>query len=112
LVVRGSLEAEFELVCVRCLEPFRFRVHLPDVVFAEPVADHATIDLTDSVREDILLALPDHPHCEEANPPRKCPAQGLFEAPEDKAERDADAGPDSRGRWAGLEGFEPGSPET
>jgi uncharacterized protein len=114
VVVRGSLEADFEMSCVRCLDPFRFRVHLPDALFAEEIEGQETIDLTESVREDILLALPDHPHCEEAHPPRNCPAQGLFEAPEGSAEGKPGHGTSGsqggRRPWADLEGFEPNSP--
>lgn len=110
LVVRGTLEADFELICVRCLDPFLFSVELPDAIFAEDIAGRETIDLTESIREDILLALPDHPHCEEANPPRTCPAHGLFEVPEGKAEGNPSDVPQGHRPWADLEGFEPDAP--
>jgi uncharacterized protein len=110
VVVRGTLEADFQMTCVRCLDPIVFSVHLPDALFAEEIEGRETIDLTESVREDILLALPDHPHCEEANPPRTCPAQGLFEVPEDQAEGKPGHVPEGPRPWADLEGFEPDAP--
>jgi uncharacterized protein len=110
VMVRGCLEADFEMTCVRCLDPFRFHVHLPETLFAEEIEGRETIDLTESIREDILIALPDHPHCEEACPPRSCPAQGLFEAPEESADEKPGDGSQGRRPWADLEGFEPNSP--
>jgi uncharacterized protein len=107
LVVRGLIGAEFQMTCVRCLEPFVFSVSLPDAIYGEEIEGRETIDLTESVREDILLALPDHPHCEEASPPRSCPAQGLFEVPEGQAEGKPGDGPRGPRPWADLEGFEP-----
>jgi len=110
LIVRGTLDADFEMNCVRCLDPFVFNVHVAEALYAEEIEGRETIDLTDSVREDILLALPDHPHCEEASPPRNCPAQGLFEAPGDQAEGNSEDSPKGRLPWADLEGFETNSP--
>jgi len=110
LVVRGTLDADFEMTCVRCLDPFVFTVHVPDAIYGEEIGGRETIDLTDSVREDILLALPDHPRCEEASPPKSCPAQGLFEASGVQAEAKPGNGPKGRRPWADLEGFEPNSP--
>jgi uncharacterized protein len=111
VVVRGCLEVDFGMTCVRCLDPFRFHVHLPETLYAEEIAGRETIDLTECIREDILLALPDHPHCEEADPPRICPAQGLFEAPAESADEKAGGGSQGRRPWADLEGFEPTSPD-
>ncbi len=107
LLVQGSLSTAFQLRCVRCLEAFRQELKLPDGVFHQPLEGRATIDLTDWIREDILLALPIHPHCEHGSPPRACPMRGKFEKPEEPAEiaaSDQAASPDV---WAGLEGFKP-----
>ena len=49
-----------------------------------PVENEAPIDLTTSLREDILLALPTHPRCESGNvTPRECPAEGRFDPGQD-----------------------------
>lgn len=80
LTVTGELNADFSFECVRCLEPFTDRITL-DGYFIEQQLDGKTlsVDLTDSVREDMLLALPDHPRCEEASlHPRVCSAATMF----------------------------------
>ena len=106
LLVQGSVSTFFEMRCVRCSEPFRQAIDLPDCIFNEPIEGKSSIDLTDSIREDILLALPIHPHCEQGSPPRDCPMLGKFEAPEKAAETAADDA-EKRDVWAELEGFKP-----
>lgn len=71
LVVQGRLELSLHCTCVRCLRPFDRALALLDWACHVPLEgeDHATIshdvvDLTPYVREDILLALPQHPLCE------------------------------------------------
>lgn len=66
LLVRGSLRLPCVCVCGRCGRDF-------EAVFAEeafcetfPVAGLETLDLTESVREGIILALPSYPICKEA----------------------------------------------
>jgi uncharacterized metal-binding protein YceD (DUF177 family) len=85
LIVSGSMDAEFELECVRCLGHFRYKADFPDFISDEPITDEdATMDLTDLVREDILVALPSYPRCEDGNvEPRECPAEGRFDTTAD-----------------------------
>lgn len=104
ILVMGELSAPFQLECGRCLESFRYVVIVPDYAFSEPLESRGTIDLTESIREDILLALPIHPLCENGTPPRECPAAGQFE----KADA-ATGDPEIRDAWADLEGFKPSS---
>tara|TARA_R110002096_G_scaffold100173_3_gene221949 strand:- start:3260 stop:3742 length:483 start_codon:yes stop_codon:yes gene_type:complete len=108
LLVQGSVSTRFQTRCVRCLDPFVQEVSLPDCIFNEPIEGRATIDLTDSIREDILLALPIHPHCEQGSPPKDCPMSGKFEKPEEPSESAEDgAEPGNRDSWADLKGFKP-----
>jgi uncharacterized protein len=72
----GRVSVPVEMTCVACLQPF---VH-------EAVADHfATqveiegrelVDLTPAVREELLLALPNHPRCDLLSG-HSCPYHGL-----------------------------------
>lgn len=62
--VTGQVSASFDLRCVNCLEMFRYSVELPDFAAQQDVSGPEIIDLTDEVREDILLALPPHPKCD------------------------------------------------
>jgi uncharacterized protein len=70
VLVQGTLSLALECECVRCLKPFQhplvlehWACHLPlegeDRV--ETVSDF--VDLTPYIREDIVLAFPQHPLC-------------------------------------------------
>jgi uncharacterized metal-binding protein YceD (DUF177 family) len=71
LLVRGALHLELDCQCVRCLRPFKYQIDLEpyDALVplegedAAPVANDL-VDLTPYLREDILLAFPQHPLCE------------------------------------------------
>ncbi len=80
LAVTGSISADFEMQCVRCLEPFTHRIAFDDYSAEEEIGENsASVDLTERLRDDILLALPGHPHCDESElTTRPCPAAGRF----------------------------------
>jgi uncharacterized protein len=102
LVLTGRLEAEFSLECGRCLERFRQRVVLDPFTEEIPIEKEGTTDLTEVVREDILLALPNFPRCEDGNVDlRDCPAEGRFEAASPAA-ADETPGAD-KGVWDALD---------
>lgn len=87
IILAGRLSAEFEFECGRCLERFRYLAELPAYESEVPIETAGEImDLTDCIREDILLALPSYPRCEDGNVLlRECPAQGRFDAASDSA---------------------------
>lgn len=64
LFATGTLSVDLELECVRCLTRFPFTVELPQFATQIELPPTETVDLTDALREDILLALPPHPHCD------------------------------------------------
>ncbi len=99
----GELFVDLELRCVRCLESFRFPLHVPDVALQIERPPTETVDLTPSLREDILLALPAYPHCDWSGE-RVCP--GRLEAQEEAAPlAESDGRSDSRppSAWATLD---------
>ena len=81
LIATGEVSADFEMQCVRCSEPFTHRLLIEGAVAEEELSENsASVDLTDRIREDILIALPGNPHCDESSlEARECPAAGLFQ---------------------------------
>ena len=64
LLVRGSLEQDFEAACSRCGGDFDFTVKVPDFTVSVEVDDKTEyVDLTDEARQSIILALPTYPVC-------------------------------------------------
>ena len=64
LFATGHLGVDLDLECVGCLERFRYPLRVPDFACQIELTGAETVDLTEPVREDILLALPPHPHCD------------------------------------------------
>ena len=105
LLARGALEQDFEAVCSRCGADFDFTVTVPDFL-ASLETDEKTefVDLTDELRQSIILALPTYPVCR-ADCRGVCPTCGknLNEGPCacEHEERD--------GRWGALDVLLPGT---
>ncbi len=71
LLVHGQLHFTLDCECVRCLRSFEHDIHLDpyDALIPLEGDDRAVVandlvDLTPYLREDILLAFPQHPLCE------------------------------------------------
>lgn len=71
LLVRGSLDLRLDCECVRCLRPFQYDLALEPYDLLVPLegedkakVDNDLVDLTPYLREDTLLAFPQHPLCE------------------------------------------------
>jgi uncharacterized protein len=71
LLVHGDLHLTLDCQCVRCLRSFKYPIDLDpyDALIplegedAAPISNDL-VDLTPYLREDILLAFPQHPLCE------------------------------------------------
>ncbi len=69
LLVRGSLEQDFDLVCSRCGKDFDTTIKVEDfTISVEISAKEQFADLTNEARECIILAIPSFPICDEACP--------------------------------------------
>jgi len=66
ILVRGTLEQDFTAACSRCGADFDFTVKVSDFVTSVEADEKVEfVDLTDSLRECIILALPTYPVCRE-----------------------------------------------
>lgn len=77
VVVRGRIRGTFEQACRRCLEPvavpvdeelarlYRAGEELEDVESEDvlPLPEHAELDLSEPVREQVLIAVPRYVYC-------------------------------------------------
>ena len=66
LIVTGTVGAEVHFNCSRCADAFAREVSDPAFFFEKEVENlHEPLDLTDEVRESIILAFPNYPLCRE-----------------------------------------------
>lgn len=64
LLVRGAIAQDFVRTCSRCAIEFDERIEVPSFVTSVEVADSDSfVDLTDELREAILLDFPRYPVC-------------------------------------------------
>jgi len=69
LLVRGHLEQDFDLVCSRCGKDYDDTVKVDDYSESYEIGKETTeVDLTEDVRESIILALSSYPVCSENCP--------------------------------------------
>jgi len=64
LVVRGCASAPFRLRCDRCLREFEYEVEAVDFAFSFDVQGQLEQDITQELREEVILGLPSYPKCE------------------------------------------------
>ena len=71
VLAQGSLHANIECECVRCLKKFKHEIdipgwaaHLPLEGEEQVAVSNDMIDLTPYIREDIVLGFPQHPLCD------------------------------------------------
>ena len=69
LLVRGRLEQDFDLVCSRCGKDFDDTIKVEDFTASFEISEeNPEVDLTEELRESIILALPTYPVCDETCP--------------------------------------------
>jgi uncharacterized metal-binding protein YceD (DUF177 family) len=79
LLVRGDFSIKFTFQCSHCLDLFEKTINLNNHSLLSSIEGNSTIDLTNALREDILLALPNFPKCDQGDgKDDPCPASGKF----------------------------------
>jgi uncharacterized protein len=74
LFATGQVSVPVEMTCVACLSPFVFEARVDPFAAQVEIEGRELVDLTPSVREELLLALPNHPRCD-LNSNHLCPYQ-------------------------------------
>ena len=108
LLVRGRLRAPFEFQCVRTLRLFQKTIDLPGTAISLEIEKEGEIDLTASLREEILLNFPAYPRCDEGDDPLPCEIDPRYLAVDNPGEGDVEIPPPSESdrRWAALDALD------
>jgi uncharacterized protein len=72
----GRVAVPLEMTCVACLQPFVYEAAADPFAAQVEIEGRELVDLTPSVREELLLALPNHPRCDLISG-HSCPYHGL-----------------------------------
>ncbi len=97
----GSLSLDFTLECVVCLRDFQRRLRLDEFAMQLDLTGPETVDLTPYVREDILLALPTHPHCD-WDGKSVCPGAAAILSKTEQESRGSSVAPSGSAAWDAL----------
>jgi uncharacterized metal-binding protein YceD (DUF177 family) len=99
LFATGSIGVDMECRCVGCLEQFVLPLRVNNFACQLELDGREEIDLTEPVREDILLALPAHPRCDAVGG-KVCPGVVRENRPSDASSSDEAQAP---AVWAALD---------
>jgi uncharacterized metal-binding protein YceD (DUF177 family) len=107
VIVNGSVSVPTRMTCVRCSEVFDTVHTVEDVqmVLDRPRGDE--VELDEPLREELLITLPDYPHCDREGPREVCPGRELLEKVQrrsrefDEQVEQENRKPDER--WSGLD---------
>lgn len=64
LFATGRIAAPVRMTCVACLQPFVYEAVVDPFAAQVEIDGRELVDLTPMVREELLLALPNHPRCD------------------------------------------------
>lgn len=78
LFVSGKISAPFEFTCVRTLSPFVKTISIEDYSTSIDVGDQQVVDISNELREEIILAFPAYPRCDMADEPMPCELNSLY----------------------------------
>lgn len=104
LLLTGSLSAPFEFNCVVTLKPFVKTIHLEQIAVSVEIGNASGLDVTDGLREEILIEFPTDPRCDEGDVPEPCEMDRRYLAV-DKSPEDGVSPPPRDGgddRWSAL----------
>lgn len=106
LLLRGYLGAPFEFTCVRTNKSFVQTISLDEVAVSIEVVSGA-VDVTEALREEVLINFPSYPRCDEGDEPMECELDerylALDKPPEDSVS-DAPSG-EQGDQWSALDEF-------
>jgi uncharacterized metal-binding protein YceD (DUF177 family) len=105
LLLTGQLSAPFEFTCVRTLHPFVQTIRLEAAAISIEIVTEGEIDLTEGLREEILLNFPVDPRCDEGDVPQTCEIDPRYLSVDKAAEDGLPTPPRAEGddRWSALD---------
>jgi uncharacterized protein len=105
LLLTGSLTAPFEFTCVVTLKPFLKTIRLPQVAVSVETGGASGLDVTEALREEILIEFPADPRCDEGDVPEPCEIDSRYLAVDKSPEDEVSPAPRDGGddRWSALD---------
>lgn len=108
LLLAGGLSSTFEFTCVRTLHPFVKTIHVEGANLSVEIEREGELDVTEAIREELLLAFPDYPRCDEADEPMHCEIDNRYLAVDKPGGNEVETRPRADGddRWSALDALD------
>ncbi|MBC7981041.1 MAG: hypothetical protein H7Y36_10810 [Armatimonadetes bacterium] len=105
LLLTGHISAPFYFICVVTLKKFLQTIHLKTTAISVEIADSGLVDVTEALREEILLEFPVNPRCDEGDVPEPCEIDPRYLAVDNTPGNDLSPAPRKEGdnRWSALD---------
>lgn len=112
LLLTGHVSAPFEFTCVRTLHPFIQTIELDPAAVSMEITEGGEIDVTDALREEVLIHFPNDPHCDDADEPQECEIDPRYLAVDKPVDDEVETRPRAEGdaRWAALDALKNNDP--
>ena len=107
LLVRGYIACTFTFTCVRDNKQFEKTISIEDFGQSYEVTS-GNMDLTEALREEVLVRFPDYPNCSNADEPAECEIEDRYLAVDKDPDPGVDEAPQSTSddQWAALDDFD------
>ncbi len=104
LLLTGSISAPFEFTCVVTLKHFIQTMRIPSAAIAIETGQSSQMDVTEAIREEILLEFPTDPRCDEGDVPEPCEIDSRYLAVDKSSDNDLSPAPRNEGsdQWSAL----------
>lgn len=105
LLLTGLLESPFEFTCVRTLHPFVQTIIVEGAAIAVEIGQQVEMDVTEAVREEVLINFPANPRCEEGDEPMECKIDPRYFVVDKPADGGLESAPRAEGAdpWSVLD---------
>jgi uncharacterized metal-binding protein YceD (DUF177 family) len=105
LLLTGALSAVFEFTCVRSVHPFLQTIRVEQAAISLEIVSEGDLDITESLREEVLLHFPRDPKCENGDLGQACEIDSRYLAVDKAAESGQEPPPHAEGddRWSALD---------
>lgn len=107
LFIQGKISAPFQFRCVRCLDMFDYVIENNTFATSIEIDGQSAIDLTQVLREEIVIDFPAYPKCEDGGEENECMAKTSHFRVDKKGSLgvNTSAPSDQNGVWNALDGF-------
>ena len=106
LLVRGFISSAFKFTCSRDNQEFIQTISLEEFGQSFEI-EESNVDLTEALREEVLMHFPSYPKCDEADEPHTCKIEEQYLSVDKDPNNGVDEAPESKSvdQWGALDDF-------